>query len=165
MVNWKNRTREERYLLNPSFCAILLWYAASGYLENSETSISFEESFIVLPMILPLETREGLPRTVRTSLAVWLQQNPLMQGRIESRARFLVPYTKDALIFGGIHDLIHFKNGCLYPNTIWGNSSTQLLRTPSAEVVNCIKRAVFIGKWFAQIDNSVTVLALLGVRP
>jgi Family of unknown function (DUF6521) len=31
MKHWAERTREEQRLLNPSFCSVLLWYAAQGY--------------------------------------------------------------------------------------------------------------------------------------
>ena len=165
MTAWTDRSHEERALLNPGFCANLLWHAASGYASDGDSALSFEESFLVLPFVLHRETREALPRSRRTSLAVWLDENPLARGRVASRARLLVPFTKEALMFGGVHGLIRLDGGRLLAETTWKRAVSQTLTESSDEVKGCAKRAVFIGKWFAHAGSAATVLALIGVRP
>ena len=119
MILWEQRSREEQILLNPGFCANLLWHAASGYSDRHGKSLSFEESFLVLPFVLHRKTRETLPRSIRTSLALWLNENPLTMSRVAKNARLLVPFTKEALIFGGLHSFIQFDGGKLYANMDW----------------------------------------------
>lgn len=51
MTFWEQRSREEQGLLNPGFCANLLWHAASGYSGRPGESLSFEESFLVVSFI------------------------------------------------------------------------------------------------------------------
>lgn len=165
MTMWADRSHEERALLNPGFCASLLWHAASGYSSNGDGALSFEESFLVLPFVLHRETRETLPRSSRTSLTVWLDENPLARGRVVSRARLLVPFTKEALTFGGVHGLIRLDGGRLLAGTTWKRAVNRTLTESSDEVKGCAKRATFIGKWFAQTGSAATVLALIGVRP
>ena len=165
MTPWTERSHEERTLLNPGFCANLLWHAANGYAATNNGALSFEESFLVLPFVLHRETREGLPRTTRTSLAVWLDENPLARGRVASRARALVPFTKEALTFGGIHGFIRIDEGDLHADPAWTQVVKQTLAASSAEVRTCAKRAEFLGKWFAQTGSAATVLAVTGVRP
>jgi len=165
MTRWSDRSREERALLNPGFCANLLWHAARGYTSEGHGPLSFEESFLVLPFVLHRETREALPRTGRTSLAVWLSENPLARGKVASRARVLVPFTKEALTFGGVHGLIRLDGGKLLAAATWQRAVNLTLMDSSEEVKSCAKRAGFIGKWFAQAGNAATVLALIGVRP
>jgi hypothetical protein len=165
VTSWDQRSREERVLLNPGFCSNLLWHAAAGYAHDGLGHLSFEESFLVLPFVLHRETREALPRSSRTSMAVWLDENPLARGRVASRARMLVPFTKEALTFGGTHGLVRLEQGRLHADASWQRSVTQALRSSSDEVRGCAKRAEFIGKWFAQTGSATTVLALLGVRP
>lgn len=165
MTLGEKRSREERSLLNPCFCANLLWHAARGH-ENGRTGpLSFEEAFFVLPFVLHRETREGLPRSTRTSLAVWLDENPLARGRVASRARLLVPFTKDALIFAGVHGFIRLNGGSLHAEIAWMKTVNQALKESSEEVRGCAKRAEFIGKWFSHAGNAASVLALMGVRP
>lgn len=165
MTVWSDRSHEERALLNPGFCANLLWHAAGGYAGDGDGALSFEESFMVLPFVLHRETREALPRTSRTSLAVWLDENPLARGRIASRAQMLVPFTKEALTFGGVHGFFKLDGGRLRAEATWQRAVNRTLTESSEEVRDCAKRAAFIGKWFALTGNAATVLALIGVRP
>lgn len=165
MIQWDARSQEERGLLNPSFCANLLWHAAGGYVDGRSDLMSFEEAFLVLPVVLHRSTRESLPRSTRTSLAVWLEENPLSRGRIANRAQVLVPFTKEALLFAGLHGFISCNAGKLQAVETWQTTVSRSLRQSSDEVRLCAKRAIFVGKWFAQTGSPTTVLALLGVRP
>lgn len=165
MTVWAERSREERALLNPSFCATLLWHAARGHAAEGREALSFEESFLVLPLILHRGTREALPRSGRTSLATWISEHPLARGHVASRARFLAPITKDALTFGGTHGLIGLDSGRLHAAQERHRVVNRVLQGSSDEVKICANRATFVGKWFAQAGNSATVLALIGVRP
>lgn len=165
MMVWADRSHEERALLNPGFCANLLWHAAREHAVEGNAALSFEESFLVLPFVLHRETRETLPRSSRTSLAVWLDNNPLARGRVVGRARLLVPFTKEALTFGGVHGLIRFDGGRLRADPGWQQVVNRTIKASSNEVRGCANRAAFIGKWFAQTGSAATVLALIGVRP
>lgn len=165
MNAWTSRPREERALLNPAFSASLVWHAARGYAGSCDGALSFEESFLVLPFVLHRGTRESLPRDTRTSLAVWLQTNPLAPGRITVRARMLVPYTKEALMFGGLHGFLKLDRGRVHAGSSWTRATSLALSDSSDEVRTCASRAEFIGKWFAKTGNPSTVLALIGVRP
>jgi hypothetical protein len=165
MTAWVERSREERVLLNPGFCATLLWHAARGYASNGDGALSFEETFLVLPFVLHRDTREAIPHSGRTSLAVWLDDNPLVRGRVTSRARLLVPFTKEALTFGGVHGLIRLEGGRLLGEGTRRRAINRTLAESSDEVKGCARRATFIGKWFSKTGSAATVLALIGVRP
>lgn len=165
MTPWSQRSSEERALLNPCFCANLLWHASYGYMSVSSDGLSFEESFLVLPFVLHRETRESSPRDIRTSLAVWIDDNPLLWGKIANRARVLVPFTKEGLFFGGVHGFIRINRGKIHSESTWKRTVNKSLRDSSDEVRCCAKRAEFVGKWFAQTGSAQTVLALMGVRP
>ena len=119
----------------------------------------------MLPFVLHRETREALPRSSRTSLAVWIDENPLARGRVANHARLLVSFTKEALMFGGVHGLIRLDEGRVWAQTTWRRAVNRTLTKSSDEVKACAKRAAFIGKWFAQAGSAATVCALIGVRP
>ena len=165
MTHWSQRSREEQALLNPAFCSLLLWRAARGYASVNPKGLSFEESFLVLPMVLHRVTREQLPRNTRTSLAVWITTNPLAQGRIATRSSALVTFTRDGILFGGMQGAIQIEDGRLLHNGDWRKLINRSLQDTSDEVRFCARRAEFVGKWFAHTGNGATVLALVGVRP
>jgi hypothetical protein len=144
---------------------MLLWEAAAAYSTAAGVSLPFEVSFVVLPMVLHRETRESLPRAVSTSLAVWLEENPLARSRVGDRARTLMPFTKDAIIFGGIHGLLDLSQGAVLAREDWKKAIAMELRDSTAEVRVCARRAEFVGRWFAGTGSPGTVMALLGVKP
>lgn len=165
MRAWAHRAPEEKALLNPSFCSLLIWNSAMGHAEQAQTPLPFEASFLVLPMVLHQETREALPKSLATSLAVWLEMNPLSRSRITDRSRMLVPFTKEALTFGGSHGLFRLAEGAIRADTAWAKKVAKTLSTSSEEVRLCAKKADFVGKWFAKTGSASAVLALIGVRP
>jgi hypothetical protein len=167
MNHWADRPSEEQRLLNPAFCSVLLWHAAHGYAmeSHSRASMPFEESFLVMPMVLHRETRDSLPRNAVTSLASWINTYPLARATIADRGQLLVPFTKEALYFGGVYGLLRFPYGRLQANADWRTKIRRILDDSSDEVRLCNKRAEFVGKWFARTGGPETVLAFLGVRP
>ncbi|RII28383.1 MAG: hypothetical protein CXR31_00355 [Geobacter sp.] len=165
MSAWNERAFEERALLVPSFSSVLIWYAAVGHQTEAESGLPFDASFLVLPIVLHRETRELLPKTVATSLAVWLDEHPLVRARIADRAQVIVPFTKEAIVFGGIHGLIRVTGHEVVANPDWKRQVAAGLKNTSDEVKACAKRAEFVGRWFAKTGSCRTVMALLGVRP
>ena len=167
MNSWQERPPEEQRLLNPSFCSLLLWYSARAHADadRGRSGIAFEKCFLVLPMVLHRETRESLPTKVTTSVPVWLARNPLAPSTIADRARSLVPFTKEALRFGGAYGALQFKDTIIRANLGWKARMATGLEDTSEEVRACAKRAEFVGRWFAKTGNAETVLSLLGVQP
>jgi hypothetical protein len=88
-----------------------------------------------------------------------------MRGQIASRAQLLVRFTKEALLFGGIHGLMTISDGQIHFVDTWDSAVIKSLNDSSKEVRECAKKAEFIGKWFAHTGAAATVLALIGVRP
>jgi hypothetical protein len=165
MSQWTSRPAEERALLNPSFCSCLLWQASVGYDSAAHVPLPFDISFLVLPTVLHRETRESLPKQVKTSLAVWIDDNPLARSHIASRAQTLVPFTKEAMMYGGLYGLFELKGGAIAANPEWKKRIAADLKDSTDEVRSCANRAEFVGKWLAGSGSSSTVMAILGLRP
>lgn len=165
MTAWADRTIEERVLLNPAFCASLIWHFASAGDVQGQRALTFAETYLVLPIVLPKISREALPRSTRTSLAAWLDENPSFQATLAVRTRTMVPFTKDALIFGGTRQLLQVSTEAIRANKELKRRARSALRQSSAETQACLKKAAFLGTWFIETGAANTVMALLGVRP
>jgi hypothetical protein len=165
MTPWRNRSPEERTLLNPGFFSLLFWHAATGHMAEGGVGLPFVTTFLVPPIVLHRETRESLPRKVTTSLPVWLDDNQLVRARLAERAHTLVPYTKDGLMFGGMRGFLRVSANAVSAEQGWKRKINAELRRSSAEVRSCAERAEFIGRWFARTGSSTTVMAFMGVRP
>lgn len=164
MTTWIERSIEERALLNPAFCAALIWNFASSTADN-QRALSFAEAFLVLPIVLPRSSRDALPRSTRTSLAAWLDENPSFQATMVARSRAMVPFTKEALIFGGTREFLHLSPDEIRANAAMKRRVNAAIRHSSDETQACYKKATFLGSWFIETGAANTVMALLGVRP
>lgn len=165
---WKDRSHEERHLLNPAFCSIILWHACKGAEDRAvppRQSLSFIEAFLVLPIVLHQKSRESLPTRINSSLPVWIKSQPLLIASLPARAKTLVPYTKEAIRFGGSSLLFHIDRNELSINSAFFRDFNRTLRDSSDEVRECMKKAEFLGKWFAYTGSSETIFTLFGVRP
>lgn len=165
-------TTEQSALLNRSFCATLLWYAAAGYSSESEAmsndaapALPFELSYLILPIVLPRLCRESLPNRVDSSLGAWLADRPLVVAQFSSRARALSPHSRTALAFAFSYGIIRLEAGMLYDDHKLSAQIKKVTKQSSKEVQACIKKAFFIGRWFARSGTSATIMTHWGVRP
>jgi len=164
-MQWSSLPEEVRALLSPSFCAVMIWQAAVGYRSESPDDLPFNCAFLVLPLVLHRETREALPRSTVTSLAVWIEDNPLLRALLPHYARELATFSREAILFGGRHGLLTPSPSSVGASTGMARRVATVLRQTSEEVQQCTKKAEFVGKWFAKAGDAFTVMTVLGVRP
>jgi Family of unknown function (DUF6521) len=165
MTPWTERSLEERNLLNPGFCSMLLWHAAQGYTSERSVPMAIEISFLVLPFVLHKETRESLPTNIRASVPTWVAEHPIVRTRLGERAATLRVFTKESLIFGGSHGLLELAQDGVRANPDMRRRVNASLKVTSDEVRDCAKRAEFLGRWLEKAGGPETVMTLLGVRP
>ncbi|WP_287373668.1 three component ABC system middle component [Prosthecochloris sp.] len=168
MTAWHERAHEERHLLNPAFCSVLLWQAGKGSFENFNSpriSLSFNEAFLILPLVLHQKTRNSLPSRLISSFPVWINDNPLVVESLPQLASSLVPYTKAAIIFGETGELFRFKGDEMLIILEREPDIRAMVRKTSNEVQQCMKKAHFLGKWFTHTGSPETIFTLLGIRP
>lgn len=168
MIVWHERAHEERHLLNPAFCSILLWLAGKGSSENIKSprvTLSFNEAFLILPLVLHQKTRDSLPSRTISSLPVWVNDNPLVIENLPRRARSLVPFTKFAIVFGGNGGLFRFERDEMIIIAEREPDIRAMASQASEEVQQCMKKAKFLGKWFTHTGSPETIFTLLGIRP
>lgn len=159
---WSQRPPEVRSLLNPAFCSLLLRAAVQGYSKRAHSHLPVALSFLVLPIVLHRPTRENLPGTARSKMHVWIRKNPIVRIGFPRRAIELVPFTREALLFGLVHgSLLTGSDGAVAAGTTGDAFNTG---APS-EARSCVDAAVLLGKLFAAAGDAGTVLVAWGVRP
>jgi len=162
---WIQRSIEEANLLNPAFCCVVLNASFVGYVSIYKMGIPYPLVFMVLPIVLHKPTRERLPRSTRTSLAAWIQENAETKVLYAERLMALKPHTREAIRFGLFYNWLVFEhNGQIHTN--FNNSSvTRITHKMNNEARECVMRAKFVGKWLASAGSVQTVMALWGIRP
>jgi len=165
MKPWAERTREEAHLLNPAFCCVTLASTCAGYMESNVQAMPLALTFMVLPTILHKQTRESLPRTLRTSMPSWLQDNAEARIGFHKRLMALKPYTCEALYYGLVFKWIATGDSgeiqCVAPAALINRAVESL----GGDARDCVSRARFLGKWFGAAASTETTMALWGIRP
>lgn len=161
---WTERPLEQARLLNPAFVGTLLWGCAKAYSSAAAGNQPFAVSFLVAPAVLHKCTREILPTTTRTSMVAWLGENPRVLVGFAERAQSLVPLVKEAILFATNGRLIKLQDAQIVAGAR-PRAMARFEREASDEVRDCLKKAAFLGKWFALSGEYTTVMALWGVAP
>ena len=169
MKSWSERPIELANLLNPAFCGFLIRAAVVSYSETQPDGMPFALSFLVLPVVLHMNTRDVLPSSVRKTLGAWLEENPEVRVDFDVRVRSLAPFTREAVMFLMQRSIIGFAtDGTLRQGigTLAGTQTvvTQLVRG-SEETAACVSKAQLVGRWFAQSGSTDTIYARFGIRP
>lgn len=157
------RPVEEQALFNAAFLALMIRRAAEEHEQRARGRLlPVVLVYLVAPLALHGPTRRQLPTHVTTQMGEWIRSHPDASAGLEVRARVLRPLVSSGLTMGLRHGLVLGENG--------GLRALALRRRPrgmarSAEVDACIDRAGFLGRWFAEQPDALTVLALWGLRP
>lgn len=164
---WRDQALEQARLLNPAFLGALVMEAARGYEEETvnKQGVPYALAFVALPVVLHKPTRDALPKQVRTSVAAWVVEHPEAQVGFPERAAALVPLIKDAILLASRGGLISSEGVRLKAAGNRRSLGEYSRSCQSLEVQECLKKAMFVGRWFALAGEATTVMALWGVRP
>ncbi len=165
LPSWQLRPREEAHNFNPAFCGSLTYEFVKSYTKAKGTSAEFPLAFCALAIGLYPETREQMPATTRTGLYSWIERTPEALVGYSDRARSLVPYVKEAIIYAALRDSLVFSElGGLSIGKKKASFTEASLERTTADVRDTVKSMRMIGKWFAAAGEAQTILASLGVR-
>lgn len=170
MTAWQERTIEQRNLLNPAFCSIAVWHLAHGYrtesmtLQVHETSLPLELAFVGASFVLRGQTRDQLPRTVASSLATWMHDHPLERSAVAKGVVVLRDIVREGLLFGVQYGVLSLDGLRIDANDAQRKKINAYHRASSNEVRECMRQAMFVGRWLSKAGAPPTVLALLGVK-
>ncbi|MEI2607044.1 MAG: three component ABC system middle component, partial [Candidatus Promineifilaceae bacterium] len=111
MIPWTERPIEVATLLNPAFCGVLLHDAVKSYAYEQNQGMAFPLVYLILPLVLHKETRNALPSSRRLiTLYQWVEDNKLLRQNFVERTRYLVPYSREGLIFSIKHGFVRMDN-------------------------------------------------------
>ena len=162
--SWIERSPEQARLFNPAFVGVMLWSCAQGYASVHERRLPYALTFIAVPIALHKVTREALPKSIRTSMLSWLQNNPRALVGFADRASVLVPLVKEGILFASHCRMLRF-DGTRLAAADRPRSLTRFEREATNEVKDCFRKANFIGKWLAGSGDYTTAMAHWGVAP
>ncbi|MEW2615052.1 three component ABC system middle component [Streptomyces sp. NPDC047880] len=155
-----HRVPEAQALLNTAFGAYLLATSVHAATKKASRPLPWPSAFLVLPFVLPADTRKDLPTQAVHSMSAWLTEHPQHQAAFAQRATALTGYTRASLRTAVRHQALEVTVGGLR----CPRSPKPASAAASEEVADCARRAGLVGRWLAVVDPALA-FNLLGVRP
>jgi ABC-3C biological conflict system middle component len=157
MIDWRTGSRIATHFLNPALLAMVEATAAYHYGAAGHKRMNWTLSFVVAPLVLHGPTRDVLPPRVSTHLSTWISRQPLLLAGFPARVNSLAPAVRAGLRFGLRHEVIRLNGDSI--------EAFDPPRYPDGELTVLLRAARFVGRWFAQTDQTSTLFALFGVIP
>lgn len=162
-TSWIERNTIVANLFNPAFCGEIIRIVANSYNKHTNSKFPFAFTFIVLPLLLHNETRNRMPRTVRTYFFVWVEENDNLFFDFSKRTKSMVKYTKEALSFLIAYNKIEI--------TEQGEISTsdeknkKINKDEYLEYNEILKKAEMLGKWLATTSDVKSIYSFFRITP
>lgn len=163
--DWDERPLDYRNLLNPAFCGVILTKAAKDYGDLAGHGMPLSLMFLLLPLSMPAYIRDILPTNSASSLPAWVHEHPEVRVGLAEHARDLVDITRQSLLFCIQRRALVVSPEQLVSSVPRRLGASESLEQSSARIEEIVKRAKFIGRWFARSGEPGTIYFLLGLRP
>lgn len=166
LERWNDRPIEEANLFNPAFLCALIHEFLKDYVKSQAGGAPLTIVVIAMATSLHRASRERLPNRTVTPLYAWLQDNEDLLIGFANRAKNIVPYLKEAILFGMAaevlaagegHNLLPGAKKCTYPKSF--------IDTTTAEMKAIIDRTKFMGRWLSNSGSEISVTAAWGIKP
>ncbi len=160
MKKWSERPKEIANLMNPAFCSLVITSSAMGYYEYNSSKICYPLILISLSLILNNNTRWKLPRTIRTSLPLWIQSNLSDTIGLLDMTEDIKQIVNEAIIWGHTHDLFSFNPGGLIQPKSDFKRLTKSIPKSNKYIIEFVNQSYLLGKWLAKSGSPNTVMQL-----
>lgn len=158
-TDFHHHVSEAQALFNPAFGAYILATGINAAVKKAGQPLPWPSTFLILPLVLPEDTRSSLPTKSTVTLTAWAHKHPRLQAIFAQRATVLTDYTRASLRTAMRHHAIDVTpSGLVCPRTPRPASAA------GEEVADCARAAALIGRWLAVTDPARAFTAL-GVRP
>lgn len=162
MKPWNKRSDIEASLFNPAFCGELMLYVVDSFNKTAKQgTFPYALAYLILPFLMSSEITNALPKTRRTSFVSWLFANRYLTPIIAQKAKELKGYTHEALLLDLSMGLLQVDEHA--DLQIGSNSLLRKRNFHREEVDQMITKAKFIGSWFSNAGDVVTIYSLIGV--
>lgn len=148
-------------LYNPSFCGNLLRICLFEYEVKLNKKMPFSLTFLILPLLLHKELRDTINHY--DILHTWTFENYPKLIDFNKKTKELIEITKASLMF-----LLQTKTIKIHSDATIEIEKSQFPKkflTSDSELADYYKKARYLGRWFAFVDDIPTIFALLGVKP
>jgi hypothetical protein len=163
---WDDRPIEEANLFNPAFLCALIHEFLKDYEKTQSNGAPLVVVIIAITTTLHRSSRERLPNRTVTPLYAWLQDNEDVLIGFANRAKNIVPYAKEAIMFGIATETLAVGTG--HKLLLGANKATfskSFIEQTTSELRSIIDRSKFMGRWLSNSGSEISISAAWGIKP
>lgn len=156
---------ENRRLLNPAFCGVVISNTAIAYTSVFDRGLPLLYSYLVIPMVFHRETRHRLPASLATKLVTWTERNSDVLTGLAERVQQLASFTSRGVLAattGGLATLD--EDAAIRPSVEEKVLKGYGSKSGSTEIQEILKKSTLLGKWLASAGTPATTFTVLGIR-
>lgn len=161
LPRWNDRYWTTANMLNPALIGSTIATTATTYARESGDGLPWELTFLTVPMALHRDTREALPTRVSAHIDKWVTGHAALNSGLAGRMISMRPYVREGIRYAIRTGELSIANG----GTLVSDFRPPSRRTTTPELELIIKRAGFLGRWFACAGSVATLYTLFGVAP
>lgn len=151
-------------MLNPAFCGRSILLALEAYNKiNDSKGIPYSLLILVLPLLLVKEIRKTLPVSSKEKFYEWTQTNAVQLINFHKIVQGYMPYTEKTLLFLFSLNILKIEENGLI--NISESKNYKKTWDKSIEEFNDVfKKAKFLGKWFATVNDELMIYLHLKIK-
>jgi hypothetical protein len=126
----------------------------------------FALCFVATALVLHPSVQRNRPRTIRTRVEDWLQDNLALKAEIAAATAALTPIVREALVTMIRSGLITIEKAQLHSTggALLDHAAKQA-KDDSLGIEPHLIHAKFVGRWLAASGGVATIFGAVGVRP
>lgn len=160
-----DRAPEKVHHFNAAYVGALVGEFVREYQAQRRRPAPFALVCCALPIALHRETRNRLPRSTRTSLFAWLEDNPEARVGFADRAANLLPYVRKGLIYAGGLDALRIgPEATVTLGAKRTSFRSHFFDSATSDVQDTVRAVRLVGRWFAKAGDAATILCSWGIR-
>ena len=162
MLAWNNRDAIIANMLNPAYCGLIIATVIQGYKDSCGKDMPYSLIVLILPFMLHKQTMNILPTTSKAHLFTWLRENEQLCISFADRVRYMMPYTKEGLLFMLCHGkLVITEEGD------WCINDVKLIKQAKKieELTTIVRQALILGKMIGDAKDIALIYQSLKIRP
>lgn len=154
---------QSRAVFNPAFLSLIIAIASDGYYEETKEELPILLTYLILPVVLHVRTRERLPSIITTSMGVWLERNPSVLAELSDRVTDSKMIVNSAIIFGCSNRVLELSTSSYrIKSGKYSKTTPKFVSSLSDDCQLALKTARYLGRWFGLSGSPQTILALWG---
>ncbi|WP_369334895.1 three component ABC system middle component [Demequina sp. B12] len=160
LLPWDTRPSLTATMINPALVGAAIAWCTARYHQETSHAMPWELCYLVPPLVLHRETRQGLAHVSKTHLSSWVGNHPAELVTFADRTRRFRPHVDEGLRFALRTEILAIADGHLLANIPTGTKVGA-----NTELAEILRSSASLGRMLGRAGTSTNIYTIFGVSP